>query len=95
VPGDFNADAEVDAADYVVWRKGLGSAYSPAGYVDWQKGFGETTGLGVGGALEASAGNSVPEPCALKLCIFGVGFYAARKKRPATRECMAGRRFMG
>jgi hypothetical protein len=31
-PGDFNHDGTVDAADYVVWRKGLGTIYSQDDY---------------------------------------------------------------
>jgi hypothetical protein len=31
-PGDFDQDGTVDAADYVVWRKGLGTTYSQTDY---------------------------------------------------------------
>ncbi len=56
--GDFNADDTVDQADYVFWRKRLGSAYTYADFVDWRRHFGETSG--------GSAG-SVPEPNAALL----------------------------
>ena len=36
LPGDFNSDGVVDAADYVVWRKGLGSVYMEADYDIWR-----------------------------------------------------------
>ena len=29
--GDFNNDGKVDAADYVVWRKGFGTTYTHVG----------------------------------------------------------------
>jgi hypothetical protein len=59
VPGDFNHDNAVNAADYVVWRKGLGTMYTPADFVDWKMHFGET------GAAGGSA--AVPEPRSLLL----------------------------
>ena len=49
--GDFNADHSVDAADYVAWRKGLGTAYSPNDYQTWRAHFGENDGNGAGAAL--------------------------------------------
>jgi len=32
IPGDFNNNGVVDAADYVVWRKGLGTTYDQNDY---------------------------------------------------------------
>ncbi len=32
IPGDYNHDGVVDTADYVVWRKGLGTTYQPSDY---------------------------------------------------------------
>ena len=60
IPGDFNDDGKVDAADYVVWRKTDGS---PGGYNDWRTNFGRTSGSG--SAL--SSGAAVPEPGAFML----------------------------
>ena len=37
LPGDFNHDGKVDAADYVMWRKNDGT---PAGYDTWRANFG-------------------------------------------------------
>jgi hypothetical protein len=36
VPGDFNNSGTVDAADYVVWRKGLGATYTQTDYDVWR-----------------------------------------------------------
>jgi sugar lactone lactonase YvrE len=44
--GDFNGDGAIDAADYVVWRKGLGTKYTPDDYTIWRARFGETAGSG-------------------------------------------------
>ena len=38
LPGDFNFDGTVDAADYVVWRKNSGSEIE---YTEWRENFGE------------------------------------------------------
>lgn len=59
--GDFNRDRKVDAADYTVWRDGLGGEYDESDYTDWKNNFGA---MGGGGAVEAAA---VPEPCGLTL----------------------------
>ena len=49
IPGDFNGDGAVDAADYVVWRKGLGPIYPQLAYNVWRARFGEIFGNGTGG----------------------------------------------
>jgi hypothetical protein len=61
IPGDYNENGIVDAADYVVWRKTNGS---PAGYNLWRMNFGRTSGSGSGSALTA-----VPEPSNLLLAV--------------------------
>jgi mannan endo-1,4-beta-mannosidase len=40
--GDFNKDNVVDAADYVVWRNGLGTVYTQFDYDTWQANFGQS-----------------------------------------------------
>ena len=45
--GDFNSDGKVDAADYVVWRKGfLGGTFGEEDYAAWRSNFGATLGSG-------------------------------------------------
>ena len=58
LPGDFNGDAKVDAADYVVWRRGLGTTYALSHYDIWRAHFGQMAGSSAVGALSAA----VPEP---------------------------------
>jgi uncharacterized protein YjbI with pentapeptide repeats len=58
LPGDYNQDGVVDAADYVVWRKTDGGQ---AGYDNWRKNFGNNIGSG------ASQSANVPEPSAFLL----------------------------
>jgi hypothetical protein len=58
--GDFNDDGVVDAADYVVWRDGLGTIYAQSDYDEWRANFGQTGGRGI------SMSSAVPEPDAWK-----------------------------
>jgi hypothetical protein len=95
LPGDYNDDGMVDAADYVVWRKNegtnndlpndpLGGMIGPAQYNNWRAHFGQSAGSG------SLSNSTVPEPTsALPFFSFAaVGAWvrrrvAARKAPPA------------
>jgi hypothetical protein len=64
--GDYNRNGIVDAADYVAWRKGLGTTYNQADYDVWRTHFGQTVGSGAG-AGTALADAAVPEPATTTL----------------------------
>ena len=49
LPGDFNHNGTVDAADYVVWRKGVGVAPTQDNYNVWRSQFRPNRRLGIGG----------------------------------------------
>jgi hypothetical protein len=66
IPGDFNNDGTVNAADYVVWRNGLGTTHTQADYNTWRANFGETTG-------SSAANASVPEPTSAVLWLIALG----------------------
>jgi hypothetical protein len=60
LPGDFNSDNVVDAADYVEWSKTGGT---PAELATWRTHFGQTLAGGGGGSRTDSATQSgAPEP---------------------------------
>jgi hypothetical protein len=66
LPGDYSGDGMVDAADYIHWRKGLGTIYTPADYAVWRANFDTSlpaSGFGVG---------FVPEPAAVWLLLAAV-----------------------
>ncbi|HEX5471068.1 MAG TPA: SUMF1/EgtB/PvdO family nonheme iron enzyme [Lacipirellulaceae bacterium] len=76
VPGDYNGDSAVDAADYILWRKNLGKSValpndstpgtvSQADYDVWRTHFGQTSSSGSGSS--SLLAGAVPEPstCAL------------------------------
>lgn len=79
LPGDYNGDGIVDAADYTVWRDTLDSTTNLAadgdgnGIVDqndydvWQTNFGNQAGPGGGPSGSSTA--SVPEPPSLLLLL--------------------------
>jgi hypothetical protein len=56
--GDYNHSGSVDAADYAVWRKGLGTTYTQPDYDTWRARFGQISGSGAG----ASENANIPEP---------------------------------
>jgi hypothetical protein len=78
VPGDYNDNGTVDAADYVVWRKHLGQAFqlpneisgttpgsvTQEDYTAWRARFGSNSGSG-----SIVAGSAVPEPAAVALML--------------------------
>ena len=49
IPGDFNHDGTVDAADYVVWRKGVGVAPDAGQLQHLARPFRPNRRLGIGG----------------------------------------------
>lgn len=77
VPGDYNNDGKVDAADYVLWRNGgplanevdTPGTVNAADYDAWRARFGNSAGSGSSAGLSAGA---VPEPVAATLALVGV-----------------------
>ena len=68
--GDYNHDGTVDAADYLVWRKGLGPIYNQADYGVWRTHFGQSASSGSGAA--ASQGAAVPELSPMMMLLLGM-----------------------
>ncbi len=91
LPGDFNHNLVVDAADYVVWRDLLGqtgegldadtnndNVIDDADYAVWKQNFGRA-GLVAGSGTSLLAG--VPEPSAFVLLAAGCALVATRRYR--------------
>ncbi|HJQ82147.1 MAG TPA: hypothetical protein VJ828_19435, partial [Lacipirellulaceae bacterium] len=80
--GDFNHDGIVDAADYVVWRKGLGTSYDQDDYGVWRENFGSSLGPGSGVALPSTEPLSaaVPEPAAIALLLIAAALRPLRAR---------------
>jgi Lectin C-type domain len=90
LPGDYNDNGAVDAADYVLWRKHLNTntqlenegpgvtpgMVTPEDYTTWRTNFGRATG---GGELSATA--AVPEPSAVVSMLLAVCVVGARISR--------------
>ena len=96
IPGDYNGDLLVNAADYTVWRNTLGQSVAAGegadgdrdamvdidDYLIWK----ETYGLFVGGsgAANLDLGSNVPEPSTALLLLIGSAaaiVSAARRRR--------------
>jgi hypothetical protein len=73
VNGDFNLDGAVDAADYVVWRNGLGTGYTQSDYGVWRAHFGASLGSGSGSAIPFAEPlfTAVPEPGSIVMLLAG------------------------
>ena len=87
--GDFNHNGTLDAADFVVWRKGLGTSYTQYAYNIWRSHFGQTAGSGAG----VSANAAVPEPATLVPMMFATADWCLRLRRkaqkvPSSRLCV-------
>ena len=74
LPGDYNHNGTVDAADYVLWRKSDGTQ---TGYNTWRANFGRTAGSGSG----VSQNTSVPEPTTLVMFVTTLIGYAIANAR--------------
>lgn len=81
LPGDYNEDGVVDAADYAVWRNSLGNPNSlpnddtpgvgPDDYARWKSNFGA---VALSGAGALGGGDPlVPEPSTWLFAILGIG----------------------
>jgi hypothetical protein len=84
LPGDFNGDAAVDAADYIVWRNGLGTTYTPDDYNTWRENFGQQAGGSILAQLNALSAN-IPEPGAIALVLIGAALVVSARKKPRSR----------
>jgi hypothetical protein len=70
LPGDYNGNGRVDAADYVLWRKNpAANGGDPGGYNTWRTNFGRTGG-GAGANVTALGALAAPEPSTVALAIF-------------------------
>ncbi len=79
IAGDFNHNGTVDMADYVAWRKGLGSTYTPADYSIWRAHFGESSASGANAAIAAA----IPEPATILPLLIGSLAISALFRRSA------------
>jgi hypothetical protein len=92
LPGDFNNDGTVDAADYVVWRNNDGTQ---TGYDTWRANFGRRlfTGSGAGAIAQLAPGDpaganyAVPEPAGILLAATALGVLILRRPRRASAGC--------
>ena len=91
--GDFNSNGVVDAADYVMWRKNVGTnnalpnnliggTIGMAQYNQWRANFGNSA-PGAGSSTGATANAAVPEPATLVMLMFAAAGVSPRRRRIA------------
>jgi hypothetical protein len=69
IAGDYNDDGRVDAADYTVWRNGLGSVFTRADYDVWRNNY----GIGVPDSGSGAISNfAIPEPASALMLLVGM-----------------------
>ena len=104
IPGDYNNNGVVDAADYVIWRKHLGtntqlanevSGVTPGSvtqddYNEWRARFGNTSGSGTDSRLAGE--QSVPEPTTVLFVLVGAPLITWRQRIGVTRYRSASAR---
>jgi hypothetical protein len=93
IPGDYNNDGKVDAADYVVFRKfegttttlandPIGGTIGPAHFDQWRGNFGATIGAGTSSTFPtppSALDSIVPEPTSLAFAITAIAaLFSAR-----------------
>jgi hypothetical protein len=88
VPGDYNGNGVVDAADYLVYRRHVGTSFqlgnevngvtpgqvTAQDYTEWRARFGNN---GAGSGLGAA---TAPEPTAITLLMLGLAALAVRRR---------------
>jgi hypothetical protein len=94
IPGDFNDDGVVNAADYTVWRNKVGTSVAVRGkegdgnydgevtkadYYVWKKHFGDSAG-GMGAGFEERFPANVPEPEGVVLLLMGLMMGVMRRR---------------
>jgi hypothetical protein len=96
LPGDYNGNGIVDAADYTVWRDQLGQNFTltnevdgvtpgmvtPEDYDEWVVRFGNTVGMGSASGSGTLQSTAVPEPAAAWLLVCCSGWYVVGRILP-------------
>jgi hypothetical protein len=92
IPGDYNDDGLVNAADYTVWRNSVGQGSDLAAdgnydgiiglddYAVWKAGFGSGSGLGAGSAASKNQ-NEVPEPTGFVMLVLVSSWVIVARRR--------------
>jgi hypothetical protein len=94
VPGDYNDNGVVDAADYVIWRGTVGNTgeglaadsdnnnvIGPDDYQAWRANFGSDRDDQIQHTLNHASGVAVPEPASLAFAVVAMALLGALRRR--------------
>lgn len=81
LPGDFNDDGTVDAADFTVWRDGLDSEFTLPQYDEWASNFGNTSA--------SPTQTTIPEP-RTGLLVLGATLLASAARKDGESDRSGG-----
>jgi hypothetical protein len=70
-PGDFDADEDVDGADFIAWQLGVGTEFDAGDLADWRANFG----------AQPPPVAAIPEPAAALLMVLGMLAVASRRSK--------------
>jgi hypothetical protein len=84
VPGDFDGNLVVDAADYTIWRDNLGGKYDADDYLIWRNAYGWT-------ASREALSRPVPEPSTAVTLLCVVASSIMARSRTAGRTLLAAK----
>ncbi|MEM8864936.1 MAG: hypothetical protein AAGF31_05255, partial [Planctomycetota bacterium] len=78
LPGDYNFDGTVNAADYTVWRDSLKTGAVVGSYAGWKANFGSTAS---GQLTQSVTTAGVPEPAAVLVCCVAMLALISQRRR--------------
>jgi hypothetical protein len=84
IAGNFNGDSSVNSADYVTWRRGLGTTYTENDYFRWRENFGLPAPSSAPSLSLSLAAAPVPEPAAVVMLASAFAVLFMRRRSHST-----------
>ena len=89
LPADFDADGDVDGADFLDWQRGFSSTYVAADLTDWEDNFGASVSSAAASMATAPLAVVAPNPVEADVLSNEVGVVLALDLQPSTTSSTA------